>query len=202
MNIPLQYRVDFDQFCLRIREDQKADLIAGVIYMASPENLHANDLGGLLAFLMRGIVEAHASGRVFSSRVAFKLDDENAPEPDIAFVAATRLGILREGYVDGPPDLSLEIVSPESVDRDHTTKQALYARFGVREYWIVDPLQQLVMLLRLGSRRRYRTIRPRGGRFHSDVLPGWFLDATWLWQDPLPAALPLLQQMLGDSATS
>jgi Uma2 family endonuclease len=197
VNIPLTYRVDFEQFCLRIREDQKADLIAGVIHMASPENLQANDLGGLLSFLMRGIVEAHASGRVFVSRVAFKLDDENAPEPDLAFVAARRVDILRDGYVDGPPDLALEIVSPESVERDHVTKQALYARFGVREYWIVDPLQQEVTLLRLGSRRRYRSIRPRGGRLHSEVLPGWFLDPTWLWQDPLPGAVALLREMLG-----
>ncbi len=199
MNIPRSYHVDFEQFCQVIREDQKADLIEGVIHMASPENLRSNDLGCLLLILMRGVASARSSGRVFYSRVAFRLDEENAPEPDLAFVSTARLGILREGHVAGAPDLALEIVSPESVERDYTTKRDLYARFGVREYWIVDPLEERVTLLGLGSGRKYRSIRPRSGRFVSVVLPGWSLDPRWLWQDPLPDPLPLLRELLGDS---
>lgn len=199
MNIPLAHRVDFGQFCELIHDHQKADLINGVIYMASPENLRANDLVLLLGCLMRGLAEAHDSGRCFISRVAFRLDGSNAPEPDLAFVSTARLGILRDGYVDGPPDLALEIVSPESVERDHTAKRDLYARFGVREYWIVDPLEERLLLYRLGSARAYRAIRPRGGRYFSEVLPGWWLKAEWLWQDPLPSSTVLLRELLGEN---
>jgi len=198
MNIPLAYRTDFDEFCVRIRSDQKADLIGGVIYMASPENLHTNRLAKLLIMLMDGVIEAHASGEFFYSRVAFRLDEENAPEPDLAFVRTARLGILHEGYVGGAPDLAIEIVSPDSVERDYVTKRDLYARFGVEEYWIIDPLEERVTLYRLGSGRKYRSIRPQGKRYVSRVLPGWALDPTWLWQDPLPSATTLLPELLGD----
>src|SRR5260370_26039551 len=76
--------VTFDEFCALVREDQKADLINGVIYMASPENTDANDLVGWLYWLISAIVEEFELGRAFVERVAFRLTDTDAPEPDIA----------------------------------------------------------------------------------------------------------------------
>ncbi len=65
----------FEEFCVLVREDQKADLIDGVIYMASPENIEANDLFGWLFTVMSIYAEEKNLGRVFGSRVAFRLDD-------------------------------------------------------------------------------------------------------------------------------
>src|SRR5579875_401901 len=65
----------YDDFCALIREDQKADLIDGVIYMASPENTDANRLFGWLMAVMSTYAEEKQLGEVFGSRVACRFDD-------------------------------------------------------------------------------------------------------------------------------
>ena len=99
--------VTFDEFCQRVREDQKADLIDGVIYMASPENVDANELFLWLAGLMFDFVQYHELGKVYGSRVAFRLEDKTAPEPDIAFVRKSREHLIERGGVYGAPDLAV-----------------------------------------------------------------------------------------------
>jgi Uma2 family endonuclease len=185
----------FDDFCYLVRDGQKADLIDGGIYMASPENTDANDLFVWLLSLLKLFVHRQKLGKVFGSRVAFRLDTQNSPEPDIAFVRKERLDLVHRGYVDGPPDLAVEIVSPESVDRDYDTKRRQYEEAGVPEYWIVDELDQKVTLLRLTAAGKYREVRPRKGELHSQVLPGFWLRAEWLWQDPQPDLEEVLTQI-------
>jgi Uma2 family endonuclease len=195
-SVPKAKAYTFEDFCFLVREDQKADLIDGVIYMASPENIEANELFGWLFRLIGDFVEEKGLGRVFGSRVAFRLDDANAPEPDIAFVSQAHEDRIRRGRVEGAPDLAIEIVSPDSVDRDYEKKRALYQRAGAAEYWIIDELQETVTLLRLTGRGKYREVRPRKGALHSEVLPGFWLRPEWLWQDPRPRKNDVLAQIL------
>ncbi len=117
--------------------------------MASPENPEANDLFGWLFTIVRLYVRRKKLGRIFGSRVAFKLSDEHGPEPDIAFVRTENLHRVKSGHVEGAADLAVEIVSPESVDRDYYQKRELYEEFGIPEYWIIDEMDESVMLLRL-----------------------------------------------------
>lgn len=186
----------FDDFCFLVREDQKADLIDGVIYMASPENTDANELFVWLLSLIHDFVEANDLGKVYGSRVAFRLGETNGPEPDIAFVATKSLHRVQRGRVEGPPDLAIEIVSPDSVERDYEKKRRQYQDAGVPEYWIVDELEEKVTLLRLDRRGEYREVRPRGGELHSKVLPGFWLRPGWLWQDPRPKKTKVLAEIL------
>jgi Uma2 family endonuclease len=145
---------------------------------------------------MRLFARKRNLGRVFVSRVACRLDDSNAPEPDILFVAEKNRGRLHRGGVEGPPDLALEIVSPESVERDYDKKRRQYQRFKVPEYWIVDEEERKITLFRLGAKGRYREVPARKGVFHSKALKGFRLDPNWLWQDPRPDELEILQQLL------
>jgi Uma2 family endonuclease len=191
----------FEDFCYLVREDQKADLIDGVIYMASPENTDANDLFLWLSTVIYGYVERKKLGYVFGSRVAFRLDERNGPEPDIAFVLNEHADRINRGRVVGPPDLAVEIVSPESIERDYEKKRKQYQRAGVPEYWIIDEDDQTILLLRLDARRKYREVRPRHGLFHSEILPGFYLDPNWLWQEPRPFAIEIAQQLFAESST-
>jgi len=190
----------YEDFCALIREDQKADLIDGVIYMASPDNTDANDLFVWLITVMHGYVERKELGRVFGSRVACRLDDNNAPEPDILVVRNEHADRILRGGVEGSPDLAIEIVSPESIERDYKKKRQQYQRAGISEYWILDEEKKTVLLLRLSARGRYREVRPRRGIFHSEILPGFYLDPDWLWREPRPFALDIAQQLLTASS--
>ena len=98
--------------------------------------------------------------------------------------------------VEGPPDLAVEIVSPDSVERDYDKKRRQCQRFKVPEYWIVDEEEQKVTLLRLSPQGKYREIAARKGLFHSKALKGFRLDPRWLWQEPRPDELEILEQLL------
>jgi Uma2 family endonuclease len=190
----------FDDFCCLVQEDQKADLIEGVIYMASPDNTRANELFMWFAGLIDLFVETLELGKVYGLRVAFRLDENNAPEPDIAFVRKKHVSRVRFGSVNGSPDLAIEIVSPESVERDYEKKRAQYERAGVLEYWIVDEMKQEVIVLRLGANGKYREVRPRKGELHSQALPGFWFRPEWLWQQPLPKKTKTLAEILARQA--
>jgi Uma2 family endonuclease len=190
-------RLSFDEFCDLVREDQKADLINGVIYLASPDNTDANRLFVWLTGLMDDFAEEKSLGSVFGCRVAFRLGETSGPEPDIAFVSKEREHLVKRGRVEGAPDLAVEIVSPDSVERDYETKRDLYEEAGVREYWIVDEIEKRVTLLRLDRHGKYRPVRPRGDVLHSQVLPGFWLRRQWLWQTPRPKKSEVLKQILG-----
>jgi Uma2 family endonuclease len=186
----------FEDFCWHVKDGQKADLIDGVIYMASPESTEGNKLFVWLLRLMGDFVEERDLGDVYGSRVAFRLAERQSPEPDIAFVCKDRLHLIRPGHVDGPPDLAIEIVSPDSVDRDCVAKREQYRRARVPEYWIVDEMEQRVTLLRLTAGGAYREVGPRKGVLSSQVLPGFWLRPEWLWQDPRPKMAAVLAELL------
>ena len=197
---PVRHLVSFDEFVERVQEHEKADLIDGVIYMASPESLEGNKLEFWLARLIGDFVEETDRGDVFVSRVAFRLAHHQSPEPDIAFVQKDRLHLSEYGYFDGAPDLAIELVSPESVQRDYEKKRKQYQTAGVREYWIIDEAMQEVILLRLQPNKEFVQVSPVEGRFESAVLTGFYLYPEWLWQSPRPKKGPILTKMLSENS--
>jgi Uma2 family endonuclease len=186
----------FSDFLELIPEDQKADLLDGVIHLASPESSEHNDLLRWLTLILGFFVEERRLGRLTINKVAYRLSDRTAPEPDLGFVAAHRVDRIKPGYVDGPPDLAVEIVSPDSVERDYENKRRRYEAAGVLEYWIIDPLENAAtFLVREGDAFVERL--PREHRYQSRVLEGFELDVRWFWQRPLPATMPIVRRLLG-----
>ena len=80
-------------------------------------------------------------GKINGGTTAIRLSTYQGPEPDIFFVRKSRLGIIGERYLEGPPDLCIEVISKSSRRIDRGRKFVLYAEYGVKEYWIVDPLR-------------------------------------------------------------
>jgi Uma2 family endonuclease len=95
--------------------------------------------------------------------------------------------------------LAVEIVSPQSDDRDYVKKRKLYERFGVPEYWILDEIEESVLWLQLGSKGKYKEIKPKKGILRSVVLPGFWLRPEWLWQKPLPRTIETLHMILNET---
>lgn len=187
----------FDDFCALVEEHEKADLINGVIYMASPESIEDNDLGGWLYAIIRNYIEEFELGKVYYTRVAYRINDKNGPEPDVGFVSKTRLDQLERGHVEGPPDVAVEIVSPDSVHRDYVLKRGLYERSGVKEYWIIDPDERRTTFLRR-VRGKFREVAVKDSIFHSQALPDFWLDVRWLWAKPLPRVRKIMDQLLAN----
>ncbi|MEW6251044.1 MAG: Uma2 family endonuclease [Planctomycetota bacterium] len=185
----------FAEFLELIPEDQKADLIEGNILMASPENIEHNDLLFWLGKVLGIYIDERGLGKLSVNKVAYRLTDDTAPEPDLAFLRTERLGLRKRGYVDGPPDVAIEIVSPDSVERDYELKRRHYEAAGVSEYWIIDPEERrATLLVRAGD--HFEPAPPAADVFESRAIPGFRLDLRWLWQRPLPSPLATVQSLL------
>ena len=108
-------------------------------------------------------------------------------EPDLLFVSHVHADRIRHTWIEGPADLVIEIVSPESEERDWEVKRAEYASAGIPEYWVLDYGPHDAAFFQLGADGQYvRAPLDETGTYHSKVLPGFWLRVEWLWRTPLP----------------
>ncbi len=133
-----------------------------------------------LAALLRNHVSARKLGRVLVAPVDVVLSAHDVVEPDIVYVSAKRRGILKKKYIRGAPDLVVEVTSPSTAAIDRGRKLELYARAGVREYWIADLFARILEVHEFGRTRRTQ-IHHEGRTFRSAVLPGFALDVEALF---------------------
>ena len=191
-----QKRYTVKDFYRLVPDGEKADLIDGTIYMASPDSTENDDIGGFLYTLMRMYSEIKNLGRISGSRFAYKLGEYSCPEPDVAFVRRERLDMIGDTGMDGSPDIAVEIVAAESEDRDYVDKKNLYQEAGVLQYWLIDPKGMNVEFYRFVE-GRYELIPLEEGRiFRSSVLNGFWLDTDWLFSKPRRLAYARLQEIL------
>jgi Uma2 family endonuclease len=163
----------------------------------SPASDRHQDVVGFLAPLFRHWVEAHDSGVVRSAPFQMKTrHDLPGREPDILFVSKENLSRLKKTHLDGPADLVIEIISPESRARDRGDKFYEYEQGGVREYWLIDPIRRQAEFYQLGEDGIYRlaSIIDEDGIYHSRALEGLWLRVEWLWLDPMPRLMDVLRQ--------
>jgi Uma2 family endonuclease len=103
------------------------------------------------------------------------LADSTVVQPDLIFLARENLGRIGESYVQGAPDLAVEVISESNRRHDEVTKRHLYARFGIPEFWVVDPVLETVKVYRLEGaayRRAAELAAEAGDRLTSPLFPG------------------------------
>lgn len=188
-------KLTYEEFLQRVDEDTHAEWVDGEIVMSSPVSQEHQNIGLLLTTAISAFVQFHGLGRVFYESFQMKTGpDLPGREPDLLFVATENLSRVRQNFLDGPADLAVEIVSPESFARDRGDKFREYEQGGVREYWLIDPLRRQAEFYQLGTDGLYRAVLPDAdGVYHSAVLNGLALRLEWLWQNPAPPLLDVLR---------
>jgi Uma2 family endonuclease len=181
--------VSFEAFLAWADEDTLAEWVDGEIVMMSPASADHQRLLAFLHGVMNAYIERHQLGEVLFAPFLMRLAARpSGREPDLLFVAREHLDRLQPTYLDGPADLVVEIVSPDSISRDRGDKFAEYEQAGIPEYWLIDPLRQEASFYQLGDDGHYRRgMIDADGVYRSLVLPGFWLRVDWLWQHPLPS---------------
>ncbi len=153
-------------------EGDRQELIDGELVVTPVPIIKHQIVNGNITFALEQHVRDGGLGMVFSPPTGIRFSPHNLLIPDVSFVARDRLHILGTKTIDGTPDLVVEILSPGTRRRDLETKREVYARFGVREYWIVDPEARTVTVLALAN-DHYEVVTPEDeGAVESRVLPG------------------------------
>jgi Uma2 family endonuclease len=168
----------------RLPDDgQRHELVDGVLVVTpSPASRHQRIVAILVARLLP-FAEEHELGSVFPSPLDVVLSRSDVVQPDVLFVAKSGAARVEEHGIEGPPDLVVEVVSQGSRRRDAITKRQLYGRYGVREYWLVDPETDSVKVFRLsGALEPVQELTAQdGGRLTTPLLPGFELPLVELF---------------------
>lgn len=133
-------------------EGTLAELIEGEIFMSpSPRARHQRIVLNL-AVQLRDFAGRTGAGEVFVAPFDVHLPSQDIVQPDVVFVSSGKKEIVKD-WIYGVPDLLVEVLSPESPERDAIVKRNLYAKAGVPEYWMVDGDAKAVQVLRLAVDR-------------------------------------------------
>jgi Uma2 family endonuclease len=179
-------------------EDSPWELLDGRLVMSPASDRH-EDLFRFLLILLGGWLDERGGAVVRGSRYPMRLDAEWSPEPDLLVVTDEHRRRMRSERLDGPADLVIEIASDGDPRFDEREKLPRYRAAAIPEIWLVSPQGRHIRVDQREAAGDYRTNLRRDGQLDTTVLPGFWLDVSWLWQEPLPSALGCLHGILSDN---
>ncbi len=159
-------------------DNKRREIIDGELFVTpSPYFDHQRILRNLYDALRRHL-EKHPIGELLFAPLDVILSVHDVLEPDLLFVLNEHRHILKD-WVRGAPDLAVEILSSTTASRDRGLKMRTYARYGVREYWLVDPNQRAIEVYRLVEQgyELARTFQSTD-TLTSELFPGLGLPVT------------------------
>ena len=194
---PPPRKMTYEEFLDWCDEDTWAEWVNGEVQMVSPASTRHQALASFLDAVLRAFIETHNLGVILPAPFSMRLPNvPSGREPDLLFIANEHHDRLKETFLDGPADVVVEIISPESIGRDRGDKFVEYEAGGVAEYWLIDPERQQAEFYHLGADQRYHSMgMGNNGTFRSQAISGFWLRVEWLWQDPLPKVVDVLREL-------
>lgn len=183
---------EFLDFC---DEDIRAEFVNGEVIVFSPTSIRHGDISVFIVTLIRMFVDKNNLGKVWSDNIQVRLRPGLRRVPDLIFVAQESKVNIKETEIDGAPDLVVEIVSPDSVDRDWRDKYYEYQRAKVKEYWIIDPNTNRFEIYCLNEEGKYVAQHREKGMLKSKILPDFWMKPEWLWQEALPNVITVAKEL-------
>lgn len=160
------------------------ELIGGEIFVSpSPLEKHQR-VSVALTILLGGFARLNGTVLVYTAPFDVRFGANDVVQPDLLVVSREHRDRIREGWIEGAPDIVVEILSSNSRGIDRIRKSALYASNGVAEYWLVDPEAEtvLVQVLRSGV---YVPLDQTEGEVRSQQLAEFSLNVRELFARPV-----------------
>jgi Uma2 family endonuclease len=159
-------------------DDRKRyEIIGGELLVSPVPTLDHQKVVGHITVQLTSFVWERKLGQVYPSLTVIRLSSHNVVQPDALYISSTRLHICQQEYVDGAPDLILEVLSDQTRAIDLVQKRALYAMAGVPEYWIADLADHTISVLTLGD-GEYRVVGADDGTARSLIVPGFEVNVA------------------------
>ncbi len=181
-----------DEEFMALPEGHRYEIVNGeLIDMGNSGALHGYVCSGLI-ILLGSYVRLHKLGAIFDSSTAFKMKNGNKRSPDISFFAKERLQGLDElptGFLEGAPDLAVEVLSPDNTVEEIHDKLVEYFENGTRLAWVVHPSEHYVLVYR-SAQEPVHEVSPKENRLlksidaldGEEIVPGFSSAIADLFQ--------------------
>jgi Uma2 family endonuclease len=161
----------------------RCELIRGELFMMAPAGSEHGGIIGNLTILLGTFVRSRKLGRIFGAETGFIIhrNPDTVRAPDVAFIRAERLSAkLPRGFFDGPPDLAVEVLSPEDRPGNVKAKIRDWLDAGCLAVWIVDPSDETVTI---HESQQDAVVLKRGDTLtDSRVLPGFSMAVSEIFE--------------------
>lgn len=178
-------RLTYDEFRQLPDDGKRYELIHGEVHLSpSPTTRHQWVLHNL-DMSLSGHVHKARLGEVWVAPLDVRLAEDTAVQPDLIFVSNARAEIIQEDFINGAPDLVVEILSPSTAAHDRATKLHVYAEARIPEVWFIDPRAKTVEVLKLEGLQGEKYLVEASLAGHriltSSQFPGWELSLDTLF---------------------
>ena len=179
-------KLTYDDFLLFPDDGKRHELIDGEHYVTpSPSRRHQAIVWNLIVRIGT-YLESNPVGRAFGAPFDVVFSQFDVVEPDLLFISNDRLEVLTTKNVQGAPNLVVEIGSPSTRRRDEIIKRKLYERFGVEEYWVIDPEIETIAVFRHVGEHYQRVLElavERNDTLTTPLLPHLTLPLPQIFKD-------------------
>lgn len=187
---PRRLKMSYEEYLEFASGSRIMEWVNGEVIIYMPPLYQHQNIVSFLDRLLGSFIQFFNLGTLILAPFEVKLwPDGPAREPDILFISHENRSKLTSKRFEGGPDLIIEIISPSSIAEDRVHKFTEYEQASVREYWVIDPRphQQQIDCYVLGEDQSYHPAPiDDEGIYHSTIIPNFWFNIDWLWQEELP----------------
>lgn len=167
----------------KLPEGAPYQLIGGELIMTPSPVPYHQIISRKIGFELVKFVEERKLGEVIYAPMDVYLSETETYQPDIIFISKERLNIIGEKKIEAAPDLVIEILSESTAYYDLKHKKRIYESSGVKEYWIVDPMEKSIEVYEnINSEFKIHSQALKSGRVSSKLLEGFGVDVEKIFE--------------------
>lgn len=141
---PQRAILTYDDYAAMPEDGRRYELHEGELWRIPTPSPYHQMVNGELLILLHGHTETHGLGEILASPIDVILSNITVIQPDLLLLANDRLSSISDRAIEGPPTLTIQILSPSTAEVDRTTHMQLFAKHGVPYCWIVDPEARVI----------------------------------------------------------
>lgn len=178
-------KLTYEDYVLIPDDGKRHEIIDGEHYVTAAPFIRHQRVVLRLALHLGNYVEAHPLGEILTAPTDVILSSHDIVQPDLLFISNERFSIIEEKNIQGAPDLAIEIHSGSSRRIDRGAKRRAYERWGVLEYWMLDPERKNADVWERTARGllRHRALLSKGDVLTTSLLPGLEIPLAEIFRD-------------------